>query len=332
MSQKSKYRLERADIDPLWDDFVDNTENGTVFSRSEILRACQGSAVYKIFRSNELRAGLVVCEDEDGTRVYNHDLIIYSGILFAAPSYAQNHAQIISERFAILEFVAQELPGLYQSVEISLDPSIVDIRPFLWYRYGQPAPHYLPDIRYTTVVDIHDFSRDKKLEEISLYEKASGSRRQEIRYGRKKEVRTDLCENPSQLIDFYRLTMGRQDIEVDERATSEMEALISNLMESGRGMMFVSKTKENSPGSMAFFGLDSTTAYYIFGANDPQLRNAHTGTAVLWDAFYHLAQSGIQRVDLEGVNSPHRGWFKLSFGGDIKPYFHLYYPETRTHF
>jgi len=26
---------------------------------------------------------------------------------------------------------------------------------------------------------------------------------------------------------------------------------------------------------------------------------------------------------MEGVNSPHRGWFKLSFGGDIRPYYQI---------
>jgi hypothetical protein len=36
-----------------------------------------------------------------------------------------------------------------------------------------------------------------------------------------------------------------------------------------------------------------------------------------------LAQDGKKEVDLEGVNSPHRGWFKLSFGGTLESYWQV---------
>ena len=68
---------------------------------------------------------------------------------------------------------------------------------------------------------------------------------------------------------------------------------------------------------------DNKRAYYIFGANDPAKRDGHSGTNVLWDAFYDLSKLGINEVDVEGVNSPHRGWFKLSFGGNIIPYYEM---------
>ena len=38
----------------------------------------------------------------------------------------------------------------------------------------------------------------------------------------------------------------------------------------------------------------------------------------------------IQEVDLEGVNSPERGWFKLSFGGDLRCYHQVYFPSSRV--
>ena len=44
---------------------------------------------------------------------------------------------------------------------------------------------------------------------------------------------------------------------------------------------------------------------------------------VLWDGFELLRLSGVSEIDLEGMNSPSRGYFKLSFGGDIIPYYHL---------
>jgi hypothetical protein len=41
-----------------------------------------------------------------------------------------------------------------------------------------------------------------------------------------------------------------------------------------------------------------------------------------------LALEGIAEVDLEGVNSPRRGWFKLSFGGALLPYYELHLDRT----
>jgi hypothetical protein len=41
----------------------------------------------------------------------------------------------------------------------------------------------------------------------------------------------------------------------------------------------------------------------------------------LFQAFLKLGQDGFRQVDLEGINSPKRGYFKLSFGGTITPYF-----------
>jgi lipid II:glycine glycyltransferase (peptidoglycan interpeptide bridge formation enzyme) len=74
---------------------------------------------------------------------------------------------------------------------------------------------------------------------------------------------------------------------------------------------------------MALFGRDAKRAYYLFGAGDPALRDTSCGTAVLWDAFAALARSGCRELDMEGVNSPKRGWFKLSFGAEILPYYQL---------
>jgi lipid II:glycine glycyltransferase (peptidoglycan interpeptide bridge formation enzyme) len=92
-----------------------------------------------------------------------------------------------------------------------------------------------------------------------------------------------------------------------------------------KARLYASYDEKNELGSMAFFAWDNKRAYYIFGASDPIKRNGHSGTAVLWDAFYDLNNIGIDKVDLEGINSPHRGWFKLSFGGDIVPYYRMDY-------
>ena len=109
---------------------------------------------------------------------------------------------------------------------------------------------------------------------------------------------------------------------------AKIKQLILNLSETGRGRMFISRTKNGIAGSIAFYGIDHKRGYFLFVANDPEMRDEHTGTAVLWDSFYLLNLEGIYEIDFEGINSPARGWFKLSFGGTISPYYQLSYRGT----
>jgi lipid II:glycine glycyltransferase (peptidoglycan interpeptide bridge formation enzyme) len=102
-----------------------------------------------------------------------------------------------------------------------------------------------------------------------------------------------------------------------------MRLLIAGLGAAGKARMFVARTAQGEIGSMAVMALDQYRAYYLFGASDPALRDTHCGSAVLWDAFVALAGSGVAEVDMEGVNSPKRGWFKLSFGAELRVYYEL---------
>ena len=40
---------------------------------------------------------------------------------------------------------------------------------------------------------------------------------------------------------------------------------------------------------------------------------------LIWQNFYR--EGTVKTIDLEGVNSPNRGWFKLSFGGELINYY-----------
>jgi len=321
-----EYSLIETVLDDKWDNFVDVSLNGTIFSKSYYLKS--SNVNYKIFycyKNKELRAAVAVIESKDKHNLILNDFIIYNGIMYNKPTNKQNHAQQFSEQFKIQSFIAEELTKIYTNIEMSLHPSIVDIRAFLWINYAEDKPQYKPDIRYTTYVKIDDFKNSKRLEDISIYSQSSTSRRQEIRYARKKEYKTIVTKDSSLFIEFYKKTMNRQNIDVEYNNLLIMKNIIDILIKNNVGKIYASYNEKNEIGSMAFFAWDNKRAYYIFGANDPNKRKGHSGTNVLWEAFYDLSDNGIKIVDLEGINSPQRGWFKLSFGGDLKPYYELEY-------
>jgi len=318
------YRLEKIQINDEWDNFVSASENGTVFSSSNYLLALNAKPVaYHCYKNETIKAGIILIEQDKGDSIIYHDYVIYNGILFNNPLKEQNNAQINSERFRISTFIAEVLPKIYDTVHLTFHPSIVDIRPFLWVNYGTKLPRYRISVRYTSYLNIENFHQAENLENINIYNEASYSRRQEIRYGIKKNVITREEFDSERFVQLYFKTMNRQEIVISNKTIEEMKFLITSLFEAKLCRMFVSYTSQEEPGSMAIFAIDNKRAYFLFGGNDPKMRNTHTGTMVLWDAFKFLSKAGVKEIDLEGINSPQRGWFKMSFGGNIIPYYQL---------
>jgi hypothetical protein len=317
----SKYRIEEVTDLERWDKLVEDSPQGTIFSLSTYLNSFGGRyEIFFVFKGEELRGGVALVVDKKSAIL--DDFIIYNGLLFNKPTNKQNRSQQISEQFRVSEFVAEELLNRYENLEIALHPIIVDIRSFLWINYGKEnLPKYTPDVRYTSYLDISDF--DKKLENRGAFQNSSTARRQEIRYGIKKGVETIESQDLNLFVDFYKSTISEDEIIEKGEKVEHLQNLLKALLENSMGKMFFSKTADGDIGSSAFFGIDNKRAYYLFGANEPKLRNKHTGTAVLWSAFETLKNIGVSEVDLEGINSPHRGWFKSSFGGDIRTYYEI---------
>lgn len=321
---ENDYTLTETQPDEKWDQFVENSINGTIFSTSHYLKASGVKyKLYYCYKKAELRAGLALIENHSGQSSILDDLVIYNGVMYNQPTNKQNHAQQLSEQFKIQEFIGSELLNIYENVEMCLHPSIIDIRAFLWINYREDKPKYIPNIQYTSYVNIADFKSSSKLDEISIYHKMSSSRRQQIRYAIQKKYLTKITEDTDLLINFYQKTMMRQNLLIDSSTLERMHTLSSSLIKKQVAKIYASYDEFGEIGSMALFAWDTRRAYYLFGANDPDKRKGHTGTAVLWDAFYDLNSFGINEVDLEGVNSPKRGWFKLSFGGELLPYYNI---------
>jgi lipid II:glycine glycyltransferase (peptidoglycan interpeptide bridge formation enzyme) len=71
---------------------------------------------------------------------------------------------------------------------------------------------------------------------------------------------------------------------------------------------------------MAFFISDARCSYYLFGANDPAMRETNASSKLLLDNIALSAHKGLKIFDFVGVNSPLRGDFKMSFNAELVPY------------
>lgn len=319
----SKYSMQKACLDNKWDDFVKSSNNGSAFIYSEYLNSLEVNVQpYFCYKKQELMGAVLCILSENGESVIGNNYVVYDGLIYRNLDYL-NSSQKISEEFKIQQCVSDFLMQKYTNINLKLHPSISDIRPFLWCNYHSKESKYSVDVRYTSYVSISDFLKASKLEDIKMYNNSSVARRQEIRYALKKQVKTKETKDIEQFILFYQKTMMRQGVPVENDTITSIRKLLDVLTRSDLCLMMDSSNYQKKTGSMAVFLLDNKRAYYLFGASDPDMRNQHTGTSILWDSFYLLSKYGYEEVDLEGVNSPNRGWFKLSFGGSCTPYFHL---------
>jgi hypothetical protein len=322
MMDLTDYQLISTELGSRWDDIVRQSPQGTLFCQSAFVSALDVTLrPFYVMKKQETKAAILMIETAQRKTVL-HDLVIHNGPMLAPGDPKQNLAQTMSEDFRVLSFLAAELPLIFDQVALATHPDLTDLRPFLWHNYGNDGPVYQNDLRYTAYLDISGADQDGPLNENPTYLQANKSRRQEIRYAQKADVKTVMQFDLELFRNFYDAVFERQELRPDP-PTEVVAGVMTALAAAGNLRMYVANTVDGKPGSIAVFGLDERRAYYLYGANDPDLRDGHTGTAVLWDAFRALAQE-TSVVDLEGVNSPLRGYFKLSFGAELRPYHHFF--------
>ena len=316
----SSYRLERVEHDESWDNAVELSPQGTIFCKAPFISSLNKPFdFWKCYKKDDLKALMLVEKGLKNRSAKHSGWVVYGGVMFMPHDPNQNTSQIMSEEFRITSFIINQLTNTYSDLEFPTHPEFGDLRPFLWHNYDKGGPHFRYSLRYTTYIELeNDLSITE--EKTSTYKNLNKSRRQEIRYGKKSGICTSRSDDIDLFINIYLETFNRQKIDLTYEPDT-IRQILNSLSKTGDLLMFSSSTSDGKIGSMAAFAKDSKRSYYIFGANTSIARESQTGTMVLWDGFELLRHSGIKCVDLEGVNSPKRGYFKLSFGGELKPYY-----------
>lgn len=317
----SKYSLERCEADSEWDDLVERSAQGTLFSTSAFLDALPFPVSIWLCRKNsQIVGGLALIEAEAprATRIAPH--VIHGGPLFSPAPAEQVRAMTLSEEYRITSALLALSLEHYDTLIFQGAPTLNDLRPFQWHNYGAPGPHAEITIRYTSYLDISP-RPDGSWDDWPVYRAFNKSRRQSVRYADADGITTQRDNTGfDTFLAIYDQTFERQGMIVDAEERALLQSVCRGLQAAGRLRLFVSSLANGTIGSVSIWGLDAKRAYYLYGANAPELRDSHCGTMAIVGAFEYLAEEGVTEVDMEGINSPQRGYFKLSFGGDIRPY------------
>jgi hypothetical protein len=308
--------LGEATDDGVWDQLVDASPQGTVFSKTGFLQSLDAPfRRYVVTDGGSATALLAVVEDAAGQAV-RVPFTPYQGLLFL-PGGQPTARQRLQREFGVTEFVIGELTRRYRRIGMGLSWEFRDLRPFLWHNYGEPAAgQFRTQPRYTALLDLRTL-------DIEAYPRlVRQSRRQEL-----KKAAGYAIDGQASLADFLRLyakTFERQAIALDAGTLARVEAIAARALRDGYARLSACATPDGIA-SMYLFLYDAKRAYYLFAANDPELRHTGAATRLMFDSIFDAKQRGLGELDFVGVNSPARGDFKLSFNGELTLYFELDY-------
>jgi lipid II:glycine glycyltransferase (peptidoglycan interpeptide bridge formation enzyme) len=167
--------------------------------------------------------------------------------------------------------------------------------------------------------------KQRPVEQSAVFESMDTLRQRHVRQAIKEGGSVKRSDDSKLLMSYFKMLMARQEIIVEESKLERTQRLLNGLAAVGWGSIYHVLNKAGDIIYAVAYGWDAKRAYYLFGAGNPDVSAPWQGTLAHWEAFTDMSQRlGITEVDLEGVNSPKRGWFKLGFGGNLKPYFHVY--------
>lgn len=320
----SDYLFERCALDQDWDDFVRRSPQGTIFSRNAFLSAVPNNlGLWQCKKGNAIKALVLVVETEDGNSTLKLGHIIHTGILFDEVSIGQNLVDRQSDEFTISAFIIRELSSRYKEIHFTTYITFKDLRPFSWHNYGGNGPKIDLEVRYTSLIERHDQEAPPTQEE--LLARCNARRRRSVRHAEKAGVVVYEHYDEQLLCALFCKTFERQGIVVQPDELSFIRNVANSLNDAGLIRSFVSASADGALGSILVFGIDDERAFYLWGGNDPELAHLNTSSLAFIRVFETLFSQNINSVDLEGINSPERGYFKLSFGGSLAPYHQVHW-------
>jgi hypothetical protein len=317
MNPSSLSFREATDRDP-WDTLVDASPQGTVFSKTAFLQSLGAPFRRFVVTSADTPVALLAVIEDATANPVRFPFTPYQGILFAAEHVATARQQV-QRQFAVTEYIIAALTQRYRGIGMALSWNFEDIRPFLWHNHGQPGGRFTAQPRYTAVLDLRSLNVENYPKDVRQ------CRRQEL-----KKAAPYAINERADLGDFVRLyasTFARQGIALDDDTLGRVHSIAARALHDGYGRLSSCDTPDGIA-SMNLFLYDARRAYYLFAANEPELRRTGAATKLMFDSIFEAKRRGLGELDFVGVNSPARGDFKLSFNPDLKLYFELSYTAS----
>ena len=266
-------------------------------------------------KNDQIKSFIYLLKDKNNFIV--SEPFIYSGII-NHPKLNMKNARYNNEIFKLNELIVSEIFSNYKNLNINLPLNFLDTRPFLWFNYGEDnKKKFQVTPCYTSVINIKSKKQDEIFNEIDDVKK------RDIKKAlNDKDYKTSNQINLSLIKKFYEETMKKNNGSFNSYAFNKIFDFIQDQTKNNKVIQATTYYLEKPIYSVLFL-IDDTSSCYLYGSGDIETKNRYAGSLALWKAIEQSMDRQLCFIDLEGINSPHRGEYKLNFGGNIENYFNI---------
>lgn len=295
----------------LWDDFVDNSPQGTVFHKTYWLKASgENFRIYGYFKGNELFAGIPVCYDQIfGCKYFSRPLQTpYMGILFKEQDV--KYVKKISREKGISIRLIQRLKTEFYSINFNFTPGTVDLQPLIW-------EGFTCNVRYTYIINLNNSLED-------IWKSMDVSRRRNIRKAKKDGITVSSGNDLQEVFSLVEKTFDRQDMKVSFK--NVVFNYLYALKERNQCISFLAKNENGNNIAVVYLVWDNNRCYYLMGGYDSE--NSHHGATAMamWEAIkFSMGELGLAEFDFEGSMIPQIEQYLRKFGGILTPYYSVFW-------
>ena len=305
-----------------YEEILKNSPQGNIFCSTRFLDIIKiDYHLWNVKQGEEVKAVMCFTVSKDKKNIIVNDLVIYTGIIFNLDE-KRLETKKRHDEFKITEFIIKNITKKYKKIEFQLSPFFKDIRPFQWYNYNKKKEKKFDiEVKFTSYINYSNQNLDI-FENTKLYNSMETVRRYDYRTALKEDASIKESDNVEKFISFYIELMKKQKIKLSLKKIKDLSNILSQIIKSKIGNLFYICNKKNSILYSIVYLRDDKRGYYFLGAGGQKNKTSwqstfgHCGIVKFMKKKYEISS-----VDLEGVNSPNRGWFKLSLGGDLSQYF-----------
>lgn len=316
-----KYNIKKIsnenEIDDIYLNFIKFSSQKNIFCSKEMLKFFFIDLdLYTINKNDRIKAFVYLYKNK--IDLISSEPFIYSGII-NHPQLNMKNSRYNNEVFKINELVTNEIFSNYKSININLPINFLDTRPFLWYNYGEKnKKKFLVTPCYTSIIKI------KSRKPSDVFSEIDDVKRRDInKVLNDDNYRISYKINLPRIKKFYVDTMKRNKGNFDKYAFDKIFDFIETQTNKDKVIQTTTYYHEKPLYSVLFLN-DELSSCYLYGSGDVDTKNRYAGSLALWKAIEKSIEKKLNFIDLEGINSPYRGEYKLNFGGNIKSYYNLY--------
>ena len=313
--------LQQVSDESQWLAFVESSPQGTRYATPMIIKALGCKADYWLLLRNGYPAiGVAVITDNAaGVGLPMHSY--YIGVMYHPQAWNAKANRRTENELLLSETLMTELSKIYPRIELSLHPSISDIRGFDWFNYHRP------DQGRAQIIP--QYSAQSQLQPVALIRsEARSSRRREEKYAKTREQLTFALDGSAdELTDLYRQTFTRQQVALADIEVQITHDFATTVLANRLGKIAVTRNAqgEAQTAGLLLFDYHNLVHLPVVGTSDSQ----YGGTLLYFGMMDYAAAQGCTIMDFNGANSPARGYFKHSIGAKAQLYFHILWQQPK---